>query len=100
MLAIAIMQDPSTAGSRPWLRPAAARRPAAFLARLTPGAVVAAGLLGGLAWAFLGSLLLGLGVSPARPAVAWCWLAVELLIGAATFAGFLVAAPSPDADRQ
>lgn len=34
-----------------------------------------------LAWAFAGSLLLGLGTRPVAAWIAWAWLAGEVLIG-------------------
>ncbi len=38
--------------------------------------------LAALGWAFVGSLLLGLGTRPTAPVTAWAWLAGEVLIGA------------------
>ncbi|MCU0502816.1 MAG: hypothetical protein MUC89_18400 [Acetobacteraceae bacterium] len=43
------------------------------------------GFVAGLAWAFVGSLLFGLGTEPVSPAVALLWLAGEVAIGFAMF---------------
>lgn len=76
----------------------------AWVARIGEPAIATFGFIGGLAWAFVGSFLLGLGSVPEpRPSLAWAWLGGEVLIGAATFAGLLLAPAArrgPDGDGR
>jgi hypothetical protein len=72
------------------------------LGRLRAGAarvgvhrIAALGFVAAMAWAFAGSLLLGLSSRPGPDAVtAWAWLGGEALIGVATLAGLLLAPAS------
>ena len=50
------------------------------------------GFAAAMGWAFVGSLLLGLGTGSTSPVAAWLWLAGELLIGAAVFLALLLGA--------
>jgi hypothetical protein len=76
----------SVAGSAWRLREAALRRDA--------GVVVLIGFTVGMGWAFVGSLLLGLGTGSVSKFTSWCWLAGELLIGATVFVVVLLGAPN------
>ncbi len=69
-----------------------------FLRRTSPTAIAWAGFLAGIAWAFFGSLVLHLGVSPLVPTrLVWLWLGGEAAICAlAALAARLAAAPRDD----
>lgn len=66
--------------------------------RLDAGTVLLIGFMAGMGWAFVGSLALGLGTGSASRVVARLWLAGEMLIGAAAFAGLLLGAPPGNGD--
>lgn len=72
----------------------------ARLRRIHPAVIVWAGLLAGFAWAFVGSLLLGLGSGRTDRGTALFWLAIEVAIGATTLGALMLAGASPRMDRQ
>jgi hypothetical protein len=74
-------------------RPAFLVRLRVRLARIAAAAIVGGGFVAALAWAFFGSLALGIGTQPVDEAVAWAWLAVALAIGVAVLAALLLGAP-------
>lgn len=62
--------------------------------RIPTTVIVWAGILAAFAWAFVGSLVLGLGVDQEDRAIALSWLAVEVLIGAVTLCAVLLGTPA------
>jgi len=60
---------------------------------LDPGVAVLLVFTGAMAWAFVGSLLLGLGTGFASEASTWLWLAGEMLIGAVISAVLILGVP-------
>lgn len=62
--------------------------------RLYPALIAAGGFAAGLGWAFVGSLMLGLGMRATEQGTALAWLAGEALIGAAMLAALLLGSSS------
>jgi hypothetical protein len=97
MLADVIMvrHDPIAPWSHnmPGPRLGARRRLGDVIRRQDPGVVVLVGFGAAMGWAFVGSLLLGLGAGATSRITAWLWLAGELLVGTAMFAALILGAP-------
>lgn len=66
--------------------------------RLDAGVVFLIGFAAGMGWAFVGSLVFGLGTEAVSKLVARLWLAGEALIGVAVFAALLLGAPPSHGD--
>lgn len=62
----------------------------AHLGRIPTTVVMWAGILAAFAWAFVGSLVLGLGAGQEDRVIALSWLGAEVLIGAVTLCAVLL----------